>query len=119
MRDYRKLEAFQCAHELTLLVYGLTKKFPPEERYGLASQLRRACSSIGSNIAEGSARKSETEYLRFFEIAHSSSWEVEYQLTLAKDLGYFAENHMDAERAVPLCRKVSTKLARLLQSFEK
>jgi four helix bundle protein len=72
MRDHSKLRAFELADEVTLLVYGVTQKFPKEEIYGLTSQMRRAAVSVPSNIVEGCARESETEYLRFLEIAFGS-----------------------------------------------
>jgi four helix bundle protein len=72
MRDHSKLRAFELADEVTLLVYRVTQNFPKEEIYGLTSQMRRAAVSVPSNIVEGCARESETEYLRFLEIAFGS-----------------------------------------------
>jgi four helix bundle protein len=88
MRDHSKLRAFGLADEVTFLVYRLTEKFPKEEIYGLTSQIRRAAVSVPSNIVEGCARESETEYLRFLEIAFSSLRELRYQLGLSMRLGY-------------------------------
>lgn len=88
MRDYRKLKAFELADELTLMVYRETSTFPKDELFGLTSQLRRAAVSIPSNIVEGSGRESEAEYLRFLNIAYSSTSETCYQLSLAHRLGY-------------------------------
>jgi four helix bundle protein len=72
MRDHSKLRAFELADEVTLLVYRVTQNFTKEEIYGLTSQMRRAAVSVPSNIVEGCARESETEYLRFLEIAFGS-----------------------------------------------
>lgn len=91
MRDHRKLEAFQLADSLAMLVYEATRSFPKDERFGLTSQLRRAAISIGANIAEGSARPSLTEYLRFLTIAFGSAREIEYELSIARRLGYLEE----------------------------
>jgi four helix bundle protein len=88
MRDHNKLQAFQLADEAALLIYNLTKQFPKEELYGLTSQMRRAAVSIPSNIVEGCTRETETEYLRFLEIAFGSLRELHYQLSLAERLGY-------------------------------
>ena len=88
MRDHFKLRAFDLADEVTLLVYRVTQKFPKEEIYGLTSQMRRAAVSVPSNIVEGCARESETEYLRFLEIAFGSLRELHYQLGLSMRLGY-------------------------------
>lgn len=91
MRDHTKLRAFEIADELAILIYNATKKFPKEEIYGLTSQMRRAAVSVPSNIVEGCARESQTEYLRFLEIAFGSLRELHYQYGLARRLGYSKE----------------------------
>ena len=88
MKDFRKLDVWAKAHALTLAIYRVTAGFPTEERYGLTSQLRRACVSIPTNIAEGCGRNSDAELARFAEIAMGSSSEVEYLLLLSRDLNY-------------------------------
>jgi four helix bundle protein len=92
MRDHRKLRAFELADQLVLSVYTATKSFPKEEQFGLTSQLRRAAISIASNIVEGCARTSHSDYIRFLDMAFGSAREVEYQLTLAARLGYVDSN---------------------------
>jgi four helix bundle protein len=72
---------------MTLAIYRQSRAFPREEIYGLTSQLRRASSSIGANIAEGCGRRSDPELRRFLQIARGSANEVEYFLLLARDLG--------------------------------
>lgn len=88
MRDHKKLRAFALADEVVLQVYLLTREFPEQERYGLTSQMRRAAVSIPSNIVEGCARETQSEYLRFLEIAFSSLRELHYQFDLSLRLGY-------------------------------
>jgi four helix bundle protein len=86
MKDFKDLRVWSKAHELTVGVYRATKEFPKEELFGLTSQMRRAASSIGCNIAEGAGRRSDGELTRFLHIARGSATELEYQLLLARDL---------------------------------
>ena len=71
MRDHTELRAFELADEVVMLVYRTTAGFPKEEMFGLTSQIRRAAVSVSSNIVDGCTRDSETEYLRFLNIAFS------------------------------------------------
>ena len=88
MKDFKDLKVWVRAHELTLATYRATRLFPREETYGLVSQLRRAASSIGANIAEGCGRRPDREFVRFLQIARGSASEVEYHILLARDLEY-------------------------------
>lgn len=92
MRDFRKLEVWRRAHQLTLDVYRATERFPKAEVYGLTSQLRRACASVPANIAEGCGRGGDTEKARFIQIAMGSASEAEYHLLLARDLGFMDDS---------------------------
>ena len=80
------------SHKLTLKVYESTSQFPREEIYGLTSQIRRACASIPTNIAEGSGRESAPDFARFLQIAVGSASETEYLILLAHDLKYITGN---------------------------
>ena len=86
MKDFRDLKVWEKAHQLTLSVYRATARFPSEEKYGLASQMRRSAASIPSNIAEGCGRGGDRELARFLQIAMGSASELEYQLLLCRDL---------------------------------
>ena len=112
-RDFRKIRVWEKSHVLTLQVYKMTLGFPGDERFGLVSQIRRACSSIPTNIAEGCGRGSDKELARFIDIATGSASEVEYQLQLALDLGYISE-----KQHVAMTTKV-TEIRRMLLSFNK
>ncbi len=86
MQDFRNLKTWQKAHKLTLDVYHATGVFPKEELYGLTNQMRRSCSSIPTNIAEGCGRDSDAELTRYLHSGMGSASELEYQLLLAHDL---------------------------------
>ena len=88
IKNFYDLDAWQGAHSLTVEVYVLTKNFPKDEIYGITSQLRRAASSIGANIAEGFERYHFNDKIRFYYQARGSLAEVQNFLLLAKDLGY-------------------------------
>ena len=93
MKDFRNLQVWQKAHELTLALYRSTVSFPTEEPYGLTSQLRRGATSIGSNIAEGCGRATDPDFARCLDIAAGSASEVEYQLLLAHHLQLVGPKH--------------------------
>jgi four helix bundle protein len=93
MRDHTKLRAFELADEIAILTYRETRIFPKDELYGLTSQMRRSAVSVPSNIVEGCARESQSEYLRFLEIAFASLRELHYQSSLSNRLGYFDGNN--------------------------
>ncbi len=91
-RNYRDLIVWKKAFDLTLAVYAGTKGFPMEEKFGITAQLRKACVSIPSNIAEGEGRKSPVEFRRFLFIALGSLKETETQIMICDALGYFKPN---------------------------
>ena len=91
MRDHTKLQAFQLADKLVLEIYKLTKTFPKEELFGLVSQMTRAAVSVTSNIVEGCARHTESEYLRFLDMPYGSARELDYEMSLSFRLGLCSE----------------------------
>ncbi len=110
MQDFRNLQVWTKAHDMTLHAYRSTKSFPKEEMFGLTSQIRRACASIGANIAEGCGRKGNPELGRFLQIAMGSASEVEYHILLARDLGFLCANEYKLfnARVIELKRMIST-----------
>jgi len=87
VQTHRDLEVWSKSIELSVAIYQLTRSFPTEERFGLASQLRRASVSVPSNIAEGAGRGSRGEFLRFISIARGSLAELQTQLEIARRCG--------------------------------
>jgi four helix bundle protein len=85
-----RLEVWQEAMRLVRSVYVSSDQMPDKERFGLQSQLRRAAISVPSNIAEGAARGGKVEYARFLQIARGSLMELDTQLWLCQELGYFS-----------------------------
>ena len=114
MRDFRKLEVVAHARDLVVVVYESTARFPAQERYGLAAQMRRAAVSVASNIAEGTGRGGEREFLRFLYIALGSATELAIQVDLAMALGFMSVE--DGESLVDRTNHVQRMLNRLTAS---
>ncbi len=117
MRDFRQLRVWEASHKITLDIYEFTKNFPKEELFGLTSQMRRSAGSIPTNIAEGCGRDSNKDYSRFLQIAMGSAYELDYQLLLAKDLGYI--NTSKYEEINAKLDSVKRQLASLIQKVRK
>ena len=92
------LRVYQEAKELVKSVYTLLDKFPKSETYALGDQLRRAVTSVPSNIAEGSGRFSIKEKIHFIEIAYGSLTETLCQLDIANDLNYITDEEFANEK---------------------
>lgn len=115
MKDFHQLKVWEKSHQLALEVYKATKEFPKEELYGLTSQIRRSSMSIPTNIAEGCGRFTDADFARFLQMAMGSASETEYQLILARDLGFlpngaYQKLHTDVE-------EVKRMLASLLKTI--
>ncbi|WP_370305146.1 four helix bundle protein [Sinimarinibacterium flocculans] len=96
VQSYRDLLVWQNAMRLAEQVYRLTSALPKQEQYGLTAQMQRSAVSVPSNIAEGHARNSTKDFLRFLSIARGSLAELETQVLLAARLGYITEKDTDA-----------------------
>jgi four helix bundle protein len=94
-RDFTRLKVWEKAHELVLVVYRLTKRFPKSEQFALANQMQRAATSIPANISEGCGRGGEQELRRFMTIAQGSASELAYFAILARDLQYITDQDAD------------------------
>src|SRR6185437_9369517 len=115
MRNYEDLHVWQKAHVLTLAIYKATRCFPNEERFGLTSQIRRSCASVGANLAEGCGRRSDGEMARFVHIAMGSGAELSYHLRLARDLDLLSKStaeqlRSDLDEVMRMLSSLSLKL---------
>src|SRR3989344_438435 len=90
IEKFTDLLAWQKGHKLVLMIYQLSKHFPPDERFGLTSQMRRAVVSITSNLAEGFGRRSLLDKKRFYDIAMGSVYEIQNQLFIARDIQFIS-----------------------------
>jgi len=88
---YRDLKVWQKGMDVAERCYRITQSFPPEERYGLTSQIRRAAVSVPCNIAEGHSRFHTKEFLNHLSMARGSLAEVETLLLLCQRVGLLKE----------------------------
>lgn len=103
MHNFQELRVWQEAMNLVVEVYRITRQFPPEEKYGLTSQLRKSAVSIPSNIAEGAGRNTNNEFYHFLGISNGSSCELQTQLLVAKN-----ENYADPDEMLDLFNKTES-----------
>ena len=120
MGDYRKLKVWRMAHGLTISIYHGTRDFPAEEKFGLASQMRRAAVSVTSNIAEGCGRNRNAEMARFVRHAMGSCTELEYQVLLCEELRFISPPlASDLNHVTTQLRAMLASLHRRLAGIEK
>jgi four helix bundle protein len=100
---FEDLIVWQKAHQWVLRIYRSTRAFPPEERYGLTAQFRRAAISIPANIAEGFKKRGPADKCRFINIAQGSAEECRYYLILARDLEYGGTSDLH-ECLIEICK---------------
>ncbi|MBW6474702.1 MAG: four helix bundle protein [Anaerolineaceae bacterium] len=111
---YHKLQVWHLAKGLVKNIYSITKRFPPEEKFGLVGQINRAAISIASNIAEGSGRTSRKDQAHFTQLAYGSLMEVACQLEIARDLDFIGEDDLTAVFAS--IKTIAEKLSALRRS---
>ena len=116
-RDFHDLKVWQKSHRLTLTIYNVTRTLPPEERYGLMSQMRRAAASVAANIAEGCGRDGQADVARFFDMAMGSASELEYYVLLSHDLGFLASPaYQRLTREVTEVKRMLTSLTQKMRT---
>ena len=111
VQDYKQLKIWKRGFDLAIKIYKLTVKFPNHEKYNLTSQLRRAATSISSNIAEGASKHTNQDFQRFLYQAYGSLKEVESLLLLSKELKYVLVRDFDV-----LAKEID-ELARMIYRF--
>jgi four helix bundle protein len=113
--NFKELIVWQKSIALVKSIYSLTRGFPQEEKFGLISQIRRSAVSIPSNIAEGQARRTTGDFIRFISTAEGSLAEAETQLIIAVELGFCSNEQTVSEFALMLeIRKMLNALRRRL-----
>ncbi len=116
LKNYKELKVWQKSYQLCLEIYGITARFPKDEKYSLTSQIRRAVVSIPSNIAEGYGRKTTADYIRSLYIAYGSNCELETQMMLSGDLGYIDRDRIEV--ILGEINEVESMLKTLIRSLE-
>lgn len=116
MHNFKELIVWQKTRILNKQLYELTSSFPKEEIFGLTSQIRRACISVSSNIAEGCGRQTEKDLVNFLGIALGSSSELESQCIVATDLGFLTEK--DLEEIQSQITEIQKMLTKLMAKFK-
>ena len=116
MRTHKDLNVWKKAIEFVSVIYSTTDKFPDSERYGLTNQIRRASVSIPSNIAEGSARNYNKEFIQFLYISLSSAAEVYTQIRISLNLGFLSK--VEAEQTLGELESISKMLQGLIKSIK-
>jgi four helix bundle protein len=112
--SFEKLHAWGDARDFVKWIYQITSSFPPEERFGLTLQMRRAAISIVSNLAEGSARNTKKDKAYFSQLAYSSTIEILNQMILSKDLRFLPSSALTEGRMK--IENISRKIAALRRS---
>lgn len=115
--SFEKLNAWQEAKKLLVDVYHLLDIFPQTEKYALCDQIRRAITSVPSNIAEGSGRRSLKEQIHFLEISYGSLMETYNQLLIAIDLAYITVDSVESIK--PRIDNVAKMINGLCSSYAK
>ena len=115
-RPHKRLKVWQKSMELVKNIYAITKKFPSEEKYALASQMQRAAVSIASNISEGAARNTNKDKVHFYYIARGSISELDTQLEISFGVKYITNQEL--ETTLQVLYETSSMLQGLIKSVK-
>ncbi|HEY3123016.1 MAG TPA: four helix bundle protein [Thermoanaerobaculia bacterium] len=111
--SHERLDVYKLSRTLAVDLYRETASFPSEERFGLASQIRRAAVSIPANIAEGASRRSKREFVHFLSTARGSSSELRVLLEIAQETGHLELSRSNAYEAI--IDRVSSMISGLIR----
>ncbi len=115
MKTHKDLDIWKKGVDLVTDIYKITGKFPKKEIYGLSSQMRRSAISYPSNIAEGAAKKTKSDYIRFIYISLGSLSELETQVIISKNLG-FIPDVKDLLKEIEILRKMTLNFIKYLRN---
>ena len=115
-RLYKNMHIFQLSYNLAIDIHKMLDKFPEKEKDNIISQMRRAATSIPLNIAEGSAKKSQKEFLNFLGYSYGSAKELDVLLSMSKDLNYISEK--EYESLFSKLDEVMAKLFKFMNNIE-
>lgn len=120
IQNHKQLRVWQEAYKFSLMVYDLATKLPPEEKYNLASQLRRAALSIPTNIVEGFYRYSPKEFVRYLKVSYSSLGECESLVGFGRARNYFTEQDtlMAKNQAIKVAKLTNALIKTLLSKIK-
>ena len=99
MKTYKDLRVWQYGYRLTLELHRDTRRFPADEKYDLARDLRRTSRSVIYNIGEGAGRRTVKEQIHLLSISAGSAAELEIRIMLSRDLGYLPPARADEHLA--------------------
>jgi four helix bundle protein len=118
IRSFEDLECWKACTELRRFIGGLLKKFPPEEKYGLTDNMRRASRSITQNIAEGYGRFHYKENIQFCRQSRGSLFELADQFITARDEGYISnEEYESGRQQISKCLAITNGYINYLRSY--
>lgn len=109
IKSFTDLDTWKEGHELVLMIYRITDKFPEKEIFGLISQMRRCAVSFTSNVAEGFSRNTNKDKYQFYSVAAGSLTELQNQLLVARDVDYLSNNDFQriAEQSVKVHKLIN------------
>lgn len=119
-RNFRQYAVWNDAVAFAIYVYKATDQMPWFEKKGICDQLRRAVVSVSSNIAEGAAKPSDADFARFLDTAMGSSFEVETQLLISKNVGYISDDQYEdlQKRNIAIQKQLSAMIRKVRNDFK-